>query len=107
MRRRLLILLALLLSLSLCVLHAAPASANTYPGLHEQEWTRQASTLNARITIEVNDLNQGRFRFHLRCFIYNETTRTQEPQRCNFHAGTAHWYDLTTGVWVITEGRGF
>jgi hypothetical protein len=97
MRRRLLIFLVLLLSLSLSILEAVPATANTYPGLHEQEWTRQASTLNARITIEVNDLNQGRFRFHLRCFIFNDATRRQEPQRCDFYPGVAHWYDLTTG----------
>lgn len=105
MRKRLLklALVLVLAALSLPVLAAAPAAANSYPGLNEQEWFHGNDILNARIAIEVNGSNQGRFRFHLRCFRVDANGR-RSAQTCSFpnpfgtlpDAGTAYWFDHTS-----------
>jgi hypothetical protein len=96
MRRRLLVLLGLL-SLFLPVLTAAPATANTYPGLHQQDWTHGDLVLRARIAIEVNDFQQGRFRFRMQCFASGASTP------CDLFPGVAHWYDLTDGAHYVNS----
>ena len=97
MRKLLLVFLAMF-SVAVAVLNAPPAAANTYPGLHQQDWTSPYSdVLRARIAIEVNDQGQGRFRFRILCFRYTDTGDFV-PQLCDMYPGTAHWYDLTTGA---------
>jgi hypothetical protein len=96
MRKRLLVLLGLL-SLFLPVLTAAPATANTYPGLHIQDWTHNDLVLRGRIAIEVNDAGQGRLRFHMQCFKYDDIGGLN-PTLCNLYPEQSHWYDLTSGA---------
>ena len=83
----------IVLSLVLPVLTAGPATANSYPGLVEKEWSHGDDVLNARIAIEVNSAGEGRFRFRLRCFYVDQAGR--HAQFCNFYPGTAVWCDLT------------
>jgi hypothetical protein len=73
----------------------APVAANSYPGLVQKEWFHGNDILNARITIEVNDSSQGRFRFRLQCF-YTDANGRRHDQACAFDAGVAFWCDLTT-----------
>jgi hypothetical protein len=96
MRKPLLVLLALL-SLSLPVLTATPATANSYPGLHQQQWiSPYDDVLRARIAIEVNDQNQGRYRFRIQCFYINANGQLIAEQ-CLMGPGKHTWADLTTG----------
>jgi hypothetical protein len=96
MRKYLLVFLAML-SLSVPVLSATPAAANAYPGLHVQDWISPYNdVLRARITIEVNDQNQGRYRFRIICYYYDANGRLID-QQCLMGPGTHIWKDLTTG----------
>jgi hypothetical protein len=56
--------------------------------------------LNARIVIEVNSANQGRFRLRLRCFRIDPVTGRRTLQVCDFdHTALTCWFDgLISGV---------
>jgi hypothetical protein len=96
MRKPLLVLLVLL-SLSLPVLTATPATANSYPGLHQQQWiSPYDDILRARIAIEVNDSGQGRYRFRIQCF-YIDANGRLIAANCLMGPGKHTWKDLTTG----------
>jgi hypothetical protein len=74
----------------------APAGANSYPGLVEKEWYAGNDVLNARLAIEVNSANEGRFRLHLRCFYVEEGGR-RVPQECDFRFDDETcWYAWTS-----------
>ena len=76
-----------------------PAAANSYPGLVEKEWYHGNDILNARIAIEVNSANEGRFRLHLSCFRTDANGR-RSTQTCDFdHTAPTCWFDgLISGV---------
>lgn len=96
MRKPLLVLLALL-CLSLPLLTATPATANSYPGLHQKQWTSPYDdVLRARIAIEVNDSGQGRLRFRMQCFYINANGQLIAVN-CRMVPRTITWADLTTG----------
>jgi hypothetical protein len=73
----------------------APVAANSYPGLVEKEFYHGNDILNARIAIEVNSSDQGRFRFRLQCF-FTDANGHRIDQTCDFDPGIAEWCDLTT-----------
>jgi hypothetical protein len=97
--RRYLRILVVLACLTLPLVPATPAAANTYPGLVQKEWFHGDDVLQARIAIEVNSENQGRFRLHLSCFRTDASGR-RSLQYCNFdHTALTCWYDgLISGV---------
>jgi hypothetical protein len=97
--RRYLQVLFVLACLALPLVPAAPAAANSYPGLVEKEWYHGDDILNARIAIEVNSAKEGRFRLHLRCFRTDANGR-RSLQLCNFdHTALTCWFDgLISGV---------
>jgi len=88
---RILVVAALVLALAPLAGQQA-ASANSYPGLVEESWSRTDSgntyTLTARIAIErITDWTVGRFRLRLSC------TRNGAPNGCDFlFGGTANAY---------------
>jgi hypothetical protein len=91
--RRYLRILVVLACLTLPLVPATPAAANTYPGLVQKEWFHGDDVLQARIAIEVNSENQGRFRLHLSCFRTDASGR-RSLQYCNFdHTALTCWYD--------------
>ena len=51
--------------------------------------------MRARIAIEVNGANQGRF--HLTCY-HTTANGTKVPQYCDFSSAAAFWCDLTTAT---------
>ena len=97
--RRYLRILLVLVCLSLPLVPTAPAAANSYPGLVEREWYHGNDILNARIAIEVNAANEGRFRLRLRCFRTDANGR-RSLQSCDFdHTALTCWFDgLIHGV---------
>jgi hypothetical protein len=85
-------ILIVLACLSLPLVATVPAAANSYPGLVEREWTHGNDLLNARIAIEVNSANEGRFRLHLRCFRIDPVTGRRTLQVCDFdHTALSSW----------------
>ena len=88
---RILVVAALVLALAPLAGQQA-ASANSYPGLVEESWSKTDSgntyTLTARIAIErITDWTVGRFRLRLSC------TRNGAPNGCDFlFGGTANAY---------------
>jgi hypothetical protein len=93
MRRRLITLLLLVpLACGATLFAVAPAHANSFPGLVEQDYTRVESpsgdsyTVRARIAIEVETPGvTGRLRFRLECFRTDADTGTTAPNSCDFH----------------------
>jgi hypothetical protein len=98
--QRYLRILTVLVCLSLPLVATVPAAANSYQGLVEREWTHGNDVLNARIAIEVNSANEGRFRLHLRCFRIDSVTGRRTVQICDFdHTNPTCWFDgLISGV---------
>jgi hypothetical protein len=92
-------ILFVLACLALPLVPAAPAAANSYPGLVEKEWYHGNDILNARIAIEVNSAKEGRFRLRLRCFRTDANGR-RSLQRCDFdHTALTCWFhELQAGV---------
>ena len=97
--QRYLRVLIVLVCLSLPLVATTPAAANSYPGLVEKEWYHGNDILNARIAIEVNSANEGRFRLHLSCFRTDANGR-RSTQTCDFdHTAPTCWFDgLISGV---------
>jgi hypothetical protein len=92
--RRVTILTALLVLLFVL---GTGARANSYPGLVEKWYSHNDDTLRARIAIEVNGAGQGRLRFHLTCYDYDDAGN-QVRQYCTFWEADAFWCDLTTAT---------